>query len=74
MELPIAEAEVWLKSGRMEDARRLGPIRRAICAMPSDVAKHELSATIEELPAHNRIAHRVVNGQVICRSSILICH
>lgn len=47
VELPIAEAEVWLKSGRMEDARRLGPIRRAICAMPSDVAKHGLPATIE---------------------------
>lgn len=64
----LDEIDVAFRSGRIEDssiiARRLGPMRRAVCAAPSYVAAHELPATLEELAHHQCIGHRVANGRV----------
>lgn len=64
----LDEIDVAFRSGRVEDssiiARRLGPMRRAVCAAPSYVAAHGLPATLEELAHHQCISHRVATGRV----------
>ncbi|RZT29100.1 LysR family transcriptional regulator [Cupriavidus agavae] len=62
------ELDVAFRSGRIEDssiiARRLGPMRRAVCAAPSYVATNGLPATPEELAHHQCISHRSASGRV----------
>lgn len=67
IDFAVTEADVSFQSGRIADsrviARRLGPMRRAICASRSYVAKHGLPKTIEELSRHDCIGHGVLNGR-----------
>ena len=67
MDHSVDDIDVGFRSGRIEDssiiARRLGPMRRAVCAAPSYVDRHGLPRTLEELARHQCISHRVNNGR-----------
>lgn len=67
IDFAMEEVDVALRSGRIQDssiiARRLGPMRRAICAAPDYVARHGLPRTLDALSRHECINHRATNGR-----------